>query len=320
VLRLIALRLLLLVPVLLGATVVVFVLAQLAPGDPTQTLLGPNATEAAREALRVKLGLNDPLIVQYGRWLWLALHGDLGNSIEMRVPVVQIVAERFVNTLILGLVSGLIGLLVGVTVGVVSAVKKDSVFDRLSLFVSLLGVSLPGYWLSVVLIYVFSVDLDWFPTGQMYSSTGERGLVDLLHHLVLPTLAAFVVPAALIARFARTCMLEVIAQDFATGLRAKGLPERRVLYQHVLRNALPPIVNMSGIQIAYQILGQMLFIEVVFSWPGIGFQIFSAVASRDYPVMAGIVLLASTVFVLANLLMDVVSNLLTPRVRRGEVA
>jgi len=318
-LRLILMRLLFLAPVLIGATVIVFVLIRLAPGDPTQTLLGPNATEAAREALRSELGLNDPLHIQYGKWLWHAVQGDLGNSIEMQVPVLGIVLERFANTLILGLASGFVGLVVGISVGILSAIWKNSVFDRAALFISMLGVSLPSYWLSVVLIYVFAVKLGWLPTGEMYAVIGDRSLGDLLVHLLLPAGSAFVIPAALIARFTRTLVLEFIGQDFVTGLRAKGLPEWRVL-NHVLRNAMPQIIGMAGVQIAYQILGQMLFIEVVFSWPGIGFQIFSAVASRDFPVIAGIVLLASLVFIFVNLMIEIVAIMLTPRARLGESA
>jgi peptide/nickel transport system permease protein len=313
-LRFVALRLLFVVPVLIGATIVVFVLIRMTPGDPTQVLLGPNATEAAREALRVELGLDQPIYVQYGKWLLLALRGDLGTSIEMQTPVIRVVLERFGNTLILGGFSSVIGLIVGIAGGVFSAMWKNSIFDRITLFLSVLAVSIPGYWLSVVLIYFFAVRLGWFPTGQMYSVTGDRGVADLFWHLALPALAALVVPAALITRFARTAMLEVINQDFATGLRAKGLPEWRV-YLHIFRNAMPPIVSMSGIQIGYQVLGQMLFIEIVFSWPGIGFQIYSAVGSRDYPMLAGIVLLSSLVFILINLGMEVLSTLLTPRMR-----
>lgn len=316
-LRFLFFRSLFLVPTLIGTTIVVFVLLRLTPGDPTQTLLGPNPTEAAREAIRIALGLNDPLYVQYWKWLWLALQGDLGTSIEMRVPVIEVVTERFKNTLILGGISGVLGLVIGVAAGVVSAVKKNSLFDRFVLFASVLGVSMPGYWLSVVLIYLFSVKLGWLPTGQMYSVSGDRGMLDLLQHLVLPVIAAFVVPAALITRFARTAMLEVMGEDFIIGLRAKGLAERWILYHHVFRNALPPIVGMSGLQIGYQLLGQTLFIEIVFGWPGIGFQTFNAVASRDYPTIAGIVLVASLVFIVINLLMDILANLLTPRLRLG---
>lgn len=312
-LRYIALRLLFLVPVLIGATIVVFVLVRLTPGDPTQTLLGPNATEEAREALRQKLGLLDPLYVQYGNWLGLALAGDLGISIEMQSPVIEVALERFKNTLILGGASGLLGILLGIAAGVISAVRQNSWFDRSVLFISIFGISLPAYWLSVVLIYLFAVKLGWFPTGQMYSVRGDQGLGDLLWHMVLPVMAGFVVPAALIGRFGRTAMLEVLGRDFLTGLRAKGMPEWRVLYQHAFRNALPPIVSMSGLQIGYQLLGQMLFIEIVFGWPGIGFQIYNAVGARDYPMIAGIVLLATVVFVLINLLVDVCSAMLDPR-------
>ena len=312
-LRYVAHRLLFLAPVLIGATIVVFVLVRLAPGDPTQTLLGPNATEEAREALRLKLGLLDPLYAQYWNWLRLALQGDLGISIEMQSPVLHVAIERFKNTLILGGASGLLGLVLGIAVGVVSAVRQNGWFDRSVLFVSIFGISLPSYWLSVVLIYLFAVKLGWFPTGQMYSVRGDQDLLDLLWHLVLPMLAGFVVPAALIARFARTAMLEVLGRDFLTGLRAKGMPEWRVLYHHAFRNALPPIVSMSGLQIGYQLLGQMLFIEIVFGWPGIGFQIYNAVGARDYPMIAGIVLLATVVFVLINLLVDICSAMLDPR-------
>ena len=210
-------------------------------------------------------------------------------------------------------------MLVGVVAGVASALLKDGVFDRFTLYACMLGVSLPGYWLSIVLIYVFAVRLGWFPTGQMYDAGGERTISDLLYHLVLPAAAAVVVPAALVTRFTRTSVLEFVGLDFVTGLKSRGLSEWRVLL-HVLRNATPPIVGMSALQLAYQILGQMLFIEIVFSWPGIGFQIFSAVASRDFPVIAGIVLLASVVFILVNLFAEVMTTLLTPRIRLGEAS
>ena len=206
---------------------IVFVLVRLAPGDPTQTLLGPNASETTREALRSQLGLNDPLYVQYAKWLWLVLQGDLGKSIEMHTPVTGLVRERFGSTLILGLSSGALGLLVGVVAGVASALLKDGVFDRFTLYACMLGVSLPGYWLSIVLIYVFAVRLGWFPTGQMYDAGGERTISDLLYHLVLPAAAAVVVPAALVTRFTRTSVLEFVGLDFVTGLKSRGLSEWR---------------------------------------------------------------------------------------------
>jgi peptide/nickel transport system permease protein len=314
-LRFIVLRALLLVPVLVGASLVVFILITLAPGDPTATLLGPNASDEAREALRERLGLNDPLNVQYGNWLALVVQGDLGTSIEMQAPVLDVAIEKFLNTLILGAAGAILGCFLGIAAGVISAVHQNSLVDRFILLASIFGISMPPYWLSIVFIYGFAVHLGWFPTGQMYSVGGDQGLLDLLWHLALPAIAAAVVPATIMARVSRTAMLEVMRQDFITGLRAKGLPERAVLYRHAFRNALPPIVSMTGLQVGYLLLGSALFVEIVFTWPGLGLQTYNAIGARDFPMIAGIVLVSTLIFVIMNLIVDVCCAWLDPRVR-----
>jgi peptide/nickel transport system permease protein len=301
-----------LVPVLLASTGVVFLLTRLVPGDPTTTLLGPSASESAREALRDQLALSEPLHVQYVKWLGALLHGDLGMSISLGSPVLGVVGEAFKNTLILGLASGLVGVVIGVATGIVCAIRRNSLLDRFVLVGSLFGLSMPAYWLSLVLIYVFAVKTGWFPTGQMHSLSGSGGLGDLLWHLVLPAVAAAVAPAAVISRVARAAMLEVISQDFLTALRAKGLSERRILYSHAVRNALPTIVTMSGLQIGYLLLGSALFVEMIFEWPGIGRATYDAVTARDFPLVSGVVLISTVVFVVINLFTDLLFTILSP--------
>jgi peptide/nickel transport system permease protein len=308
-------RLLMVVPVVLGATLAVFLLTQLAPGDPTSTLLGPNASDSAREELRHSLGLDDPLQEQYVHYLGKLAHGDLGQSIEMRAPVLEVVQDKFSSTLVLGVTAGVAAIVGGIALGVLSAVRQGSILDRATTVGSLFLMSMPAYWLSIVLIYLFAVRLGWFPTGQMYSITGDRGLSDLIWHLVLPATAAAVAPLTIIARVTRSALLEVVRADFLLALRARGVPERVVMLRHALRNALPNIVTMSGLQFGYLLLGSALFVEIVFNWPGIGLQTYNAVASRDFPMIAGVVIISAVVFTLINLLVDLLTAALDPRAR-----
>jgi peptide/nickel transport system permease protein len=310
-LRFVFLRLALLIPVLWGALTIVFFLTKLAPGDPTAILLGPNASEAAREALRVKLGLSEPLGVQYLTWLALVARGDLGNSITLREPVVGLLVTRFANTAILGLSSAIIGVGGGLLLGVLSAVRRGSLLDRFVFLTTLFGISMPSFWLSLVMIYALAVEARLFPTGQMHSP-GRSDPADLAWHLILPAFTASLATAAIMTRLTRAALLDVLGQDFLIALRAKGLSQIAV-YRHALRNALPLVVSMGGLQIGYLLLGSALFVEIVFGWPGLGLLTYDAVLARDLPLITGVVLLSTTVFVILNLAVDLVTAALDPR-------
>jgi peptide/nickel transport system permease protein len=307
-------RLLFLIPVLLGGTGVVFVLIQLAPGDPIDVLMGVYSSPEARAALREKYGLNDPAHVQYFRWLWLVLQGDWGTSIQQRVPVLPLVIEKFWITLLLTGAAGLFAAVVGIAAGVISAVRQNTWIDRLVLVVSVFALSMPAYWLGLLFVFVFSVQLGWLPTGGMRSFIAEKTTLDVIEHMIMPGIVAGLTPAAIIARVARTAMLEVMRLDFMTALRAKGLSESAIIMRHALRNAAPTIVSMTGLQIGYLILGAALFVEIIFSWPGLGLEIYKSVIGRDMPMMLGLVLFSTCIFVLLNLLVDIVYRIINPRV------
>lgn len=308
-------RMLFLIPVLLGGSGVVFILIQFAPGDPIDVLLGVYAAPEARAALREKYGLNDPAYVQYFRWLGLVLQGDWGVSIQQRVPVLTLVIEKFWITLLLTGAAGAFAVIVGVGAGVLSAVKQNTWIDRTILIVSVFALSMPAYWLGLLFIFVFSVQLGWLPTGGIRSFIAEKTTMDVIEHMIMPGIVAGLTPAAIIARVARAAMLEVMRLDFMTALRAKGLPEGAVIMRHALRNAMPTIVSMTGLQIGYLILGAALFVEIIFSWPGLGLEIYKSVVGRDMPMMLGLVLFSTFVFVVLNLLVDIVYRIINPRVR-----
>ncbi|MFN8523206.1 MAG: ABC transporter permease [Chloroflexota bacterium] len=302
------------IPVLLGVSVVIFLLMKLIPGDAAQVLAGPSATRDEVEMIREDLGLNEPLHVQYGRWLARAVRGDLGRSIELRAPVTVMVLERFKNTAVLAGASMLLAVAVGVTAGVISATRPLSAFDRLAMIGALFGNSMPTFWLGLVLILVFSLGLRMFPSNGMYDIREAGGLPDLLHHLVLPSITLAGVSAAILARVTRSSMLEVINREYVTTARAKGLNDRHVIWGHALKNALLPVVTVMGVQMGY-LLGGSILVETVFSWPGLGLQLFRAIGSRDLPLVQGGVMLVSVVFVFLNLAVDVLYAFLDPRVR-----
>ena len=308
-------RALYLIPVLIGGSAIVFTLIHLAPGDPIDFLMGVYASPQARAALRAKYGLNDPLVVQYVRWLGLVLQGDWGNSIQQRVPVLPLVLEKFWITLLLTGAAGGFATIVGVSAGIISAVRQNSWIDRSILVVSVFAVSMPPYWLGLIGIFIFSVQLHWLPTGGLHTFTGEKTTLDLVKHLIMPAVVAGLTPAAIIARVARSAMLEVLKLDFMTALRAKGLSEGAIILRHALRNAMPTIVSMTGLQIGYLILGAALFVEIIFSWPGLGLEIYKSVIGRDMPMMLGLVLFSTIVFVVLNLIVDIIYRIINPRAR-----
>ncbi|MCC6173941.1 MAG: ABC transporter permease [Chloroflexi bacterium] len=307
-------RLLAAIPVLFGVSLVIFLLMKLIPGDAAQVLAGPSATRDEVELIREDLGLNEPLHVQYGKWLARAVRGDLGRSIELRAPVTTMVLERFKNTLILASTSMVLAVVVGVTAGVVSATRPRSAFDRLAMVGALFGNSMPTFWLGLVLILVFALGLGWFPSNGMYDIRGRGGPFDLAYHLVLPSITLAGVSAAILARVTRSSMLEVINREYVTTARAKGLADRRVIWGHALKNAMLPVLTVMGVQMGY-LLGGSILVETVFSWPGLGLQLFRAISSRDLPLVQGGVMLVAAIFVFLNLAIDLLYAFFDPRVR-----
>ena len=307
-------RLLLLVPVLLGVSVVVFLVLHLAPGDPAEIMLGPQATQEDVSRLRVDLGLDEPLPLQYVRWMAHVLQGDLGRSIRMRQPVLGEVLIRFRATLLLTATALLLSTVGGITLGVLSAARPHSIVDRLSTVGSIFGASMPSFWLGLVLMVCFSLWLGWLPASGMYGAHGAGGLVDLLSHLALPAITLAAASMTIIARLTRSTMLDILRQDFVRTARAKGLSERSVVWGHAFKNSLIPLITVAGIQIGY-LLGGAVVTEEVFTLPGVGRLLLGAVVQRDYPLVQGIILLTAITYVFANLLVDVSYGFLNPRIR-----
>jgi len=301
-------------PVLFGVSVVIFFLMHMIPGDITAALLGPMATETAKEQLRHALGLDQPLLVQYVKWLGTVLSGDFGKSIATSLPVSHLVLPKFGNTVILAAASLVLSLAIGFGVGVFAAAHAGSTFDRATMSITLVFGSIPPYWLGLVLVMIFALSLRWLPTTGMYDIIDPGGFRDLLRHLVLPAVATAAAPAAIITRMVRTSMVEILAQDYVRVARAKGIPRRVILWRHVLRNALPPIATITGLQLGY-LLGGALFTEVVFAWPGLGYQLDSSIVARDVPVVQAAVMLIALIFVLVNLAVDMLNAVIDPRIR-----
>jgi ABC-type dipeptide/oligopeptide/nickel transport system permease component len=310
-------RLIALIPVLIGISFIAFFLLQLVPGDPALALLGPMARPEDLAALRTALGLDQPILVQYLRWMGRVLQGDLGVSIQLRSPVLPILIERFGNTLILTVAAVLISTVIGVAAGVISATRQFSFFDRASMIFALFGNSMPAFWLGLMAILIFSLNLGWFPAAGMWPITGPRTIWTLLHHLTLPAVTLGIAAAAVTARITRSSMLEVIRQDYVRTARAKGLQERTVVLGHALKNALLPVLTVVGVQFGF-LLGGAVLTETVFSWPGIGLALYNAISVRDFPMVQGGVLLVATAFVLVNLGVDLLYALIDPRIEYSE--
>jgi len=307
-------RLLLLVPVLLGVSIVVFLVLHLSPGDPAEIMLGPQATAEDVAGLRAALGLDQPLPIQYAHWMAHVLQGDLGRSIRMRQPVLGEVLTRFRATLLLTVTALLLSTLGGITLGVISATWPHSVVDRLSTLGSIFGASMPSFWLGLVLMVCFSLWLGWLPASGMYGAHGAGSVADLLSHLVLPAVTLAAASMTIIARLTRSTMLDILRQDFVRTARAKGLVERAVVLRHALRNALIPTVTVVGVQAGY-LLGGAIFTETVFAWPGVGTLMVQGILARDFPLVQGCVLIVALVFVLFNLAVDLLYAMLDPRIR-----
>jgi peptide/nickel transport system permease protein len=307
-------RLLLLVPVLLGVSVIIFMVLHLAPGDPAEIMLGSQATQADLERLRAELGLTEPLYAQYVHWLGLVARGDLGRSIWMKRPVLAEVLGRFKATLVLTGAALVLSTAGGLALGIVSAVRPNSLLDRLSAVASLFGASMPVFWLGIVLMVIFALWLGWLPASGMFAPYGGGDLKDLLVHLALPACTLAAASVTIIARLTRSTMLETLGQDYIRTARAKGVVERAVVLRHGLKNALIPIVTVVGVQAGY-LLGGAVLTETVFAWPGVGTLMVQGILARDFPLVQGCVLVVALSFVVINLVVDLLYAWLDPRIR-----
>lgn len=288
-----------------------FVLTRMIPGNPARTMLGPQASAEDVEKLEKELGLDKSKGEQYVMYMKQILKGDFGRSYSYNKDVVDLIAERVPNTLIITLTSLLIALVLGMIVGIVSAVKQYSILDYIFMVLALVGVSMPIFWLGLMLVLVFSVNLGWLPALGMGSMA--NGLWDVISHMILPCFCLATIPMATFARITRSSMLDVVNSDSVKALRARGLKEGVVIWKHALKNALPPIVTVLGLQLASAFTGAILT-ESIFSWPGMGTMIVSAIDNRDYSLIQGVVLFIAVVFVVINLIVDIVYTLINPKV------
>lgn len=296
---------------LLGVSVVVFSLMHLVPGDPVRTALGTRFDQATYEALRSRAGLDQPVAVQYVDWLGRAVTGDLGVSFRSGRPVTEALAQRLPATIGLALASLVVALVIAIPAGIVSAVRQGTWLDYVTSAFSQVGVSIPDFWYGIMLILLFALTLGWLPPSGYEPLTEDP--LGWLRHVILPAVTAGVVTGAILTRFTRSSVLEAMNADHVRLARAKGLPERTILREHVLRNAWIPIVTVTGLQLA-TLLGGIVVVEVVFAWPGLGRLALDAVLTRDYPVMQGAVLVIAAGFLVINLLVDLLYARLDPRI------
>jgi len=325
-------RLLALIPILIGVAVIVFLIVHLIPGDPAQTMLGERATDEALQRLREQMGLNDPLLVQFWRYVKDLLRGDLGRSIMSNNPVSAELAQRFPATLELSFFAMIFAVVVGIPAGIFASINQNSWFDNLSMLIALMGVSMPIFWLGLMFIWLFAVELGWFPPSSRIGvgldftpitnlyvidsiiQLNFNALKDILHHLVLPAVALGTIPMAIIARMTRSSMLEVLRKDFIRTAYAKGLKRKIVIFKHALKNAMVPIITVVGLQFGV-LLGGAVMTETIFSWPGLGKYLVDAIYARDFPIVQGGILFFAGVFVIVNLIVDLSYALVDPRIQ-----
>jgi peptide/nickel transport system permease protein len=324
-------RTLIVIPTLLGVTIIVFLMLRITPGDPAELLLGERATPTALDAMREYLGLKKPLYLQYGMFIKRVVRFDLGETIWSREKVSKEIKDRFPATIELAIMAMSISCILGIILGIISATRQYSWFDYLSMVTSLFGVSMPVFWLGLMLMLVFSLSLGWFPMSGRIGVETElevitnfyvldsiltrnwEALKDVLLHLALPALALSTIPLAIIARMTRSSMLEVLRQDYIRTAKAKGLSQAKIVLKHALRNGLIPVITVVGLQFGI-LMGGAILTETVFAWPGIGKWIFEGVVKRDYMVIQGGTLLVATTFVIVNLIVDVLYAVINPRI------
>jgi len=324
-------RIVVLVPTLLGVSIIVFLMLYLTPGDPAEMLMGERASPEALQEIREHLGLNKPLYEQYGLFLKQLMQGDLGETIWTRQKVWIEVKQRFPATIELSLMALLISCVAGITLGIISASKQYSIFDYISMLGALAGVSMPIFWLGLVFMLIFALNLGWLPMSGRLSVGVELhtitnlyfldaiitrnwpALRDALWHIIMPAVTLSTIPTAIVARMTRSAMLEVLRQDYIRTARAKGLSQFIVIFKHALRNALIPVVTTIGLQFGV-LLGGAILTETIFAWPGVGKWMYDAVMQRDYMVIRSGTLFIATIFVLINLCVDVLYAVINPRI------
>lgn len=324
-------RILILVPTLLGMSVIVFLMLHLTPGDPAELLLGERATDEALQEIREHLGLNEPLYVQYGMFIKRLMKGDLGETIWTRQKVWTEVKQRFPATIELAVAALCIACFFGIILGIISATKQYSIFDYISMLGALTGVSMPIFWLGLVFMLIFSLNLGWLPLSARLSVDVDLQIItniytidailtrnwvalkDVLWHLIMPAVTLSTIPMAIIARMTRSAMLEVLRQDYIKTAKAKGLSQFKVVYKHGLRNALIPVITTIGLQFGVT-LGGAILTESIFAWPGVGKWMYDAVMQRDYMVIQGGTLFIATLFILINLCVDILYAIINPRI------
>jgi peptide/nickel transport system permease protein len=307
-------RLLFGIPTLLGVTIIVFSLLHLSPGDPVSAMVPADAPQELVDMIKRQMGLDQPLPVQYWRWLRRVVQGDLGNSLATRRPVLGEIRGALSNTFVLAISAAIAGFTLGVGLGTIAAFFQGRWLDKAASATAISGVSLPHYWVGIVLIIIFSVELNWLPAMGMQETQGETSLWSLLRHMILPAISLSLIPMGVVMRMVRTSILEILNQEFVLTLRAKGLWSRTIT-RHVMKNAAPPVLTLMGLQFGY-LLGGSVLVETVFSWPGSGYLLNLAIFQRDIPMLQGIILVLATFFVLLNLLVDILHSVIDPRIRR----
>lgn len=325
-------RLLMLIPVLIGMTIITFSIVHLIPGNPAQVILGEAATQSAIEQLEANLGLNKPYAVQYGIYMMDLLQGDLGMSLRTKAPIVKEIWPYIAATFELTFFAMIFAIVIGVNAGIISAWKQNSWFDFLAMLVALIGVSMPVFWLALMEQWVFAQELGWLPAhGRQNNRDPIEAItyfyvldslihldfsrtITILKHLILPSIALGTIPMAIIARMTRSSMLEVMQSDYIRTVRAKGSGQFLVIYKHALKNAIIPVLTVIGLQTGV-LLGGAILTETIFSWPGVGRYIFDAISYRDYPVIQSGILVVAFIFVMINLIVDILYTYIDPRIK-----
>lgn len=302
--RYIAKRLVMLIPVVIGVTFLVFFILNLSPGDTAAMIAGEGADAETIEATRKDLGLDQPVIVQYGKYMWNLIHGDMGQSYKTKRDVFPTLMAAFPNTAKLAFWSILVAVAIALPIGIISATRQYSMVDNVGMVAALLGVATPNFWLGLMLIILFSLNLGWLPSGGMGT----------WKNYIMPAITLGTGDAALITRMTRSSMLEVVRQDYIRTARAKGVPEKKVVLKHALRNALIPVVTVIGLQFG-SLLGGATLTETVFAWPGVGRTIVDAIKSKDTPIVMGGIVLLTITFSVVNLLVDILYAFIDPRIK-----
>jgi peptide/nickel transport system permease protein len=313
-LRFVSRRLLISIPTIVGVTIVVFITIKIIPGSPVAELAGLNSTAATRAALTARLGLNSPLPVQYFDWIWSTLRGNFGTSITQQTAVRPLVFSALGNTMILAGAGAVVAFVGGGLLGMWGGLRHRRKDGKVATGISAIFVAAPQYTVALVLLVVLTVNTTLFPSGGMYNATGGGGLPTLLDHLVLPAIAVGLAPMGVIARIFRSSLIDVMNQEFVTSLRARGLSRRTVL-RHAIHNTLPSLFTVAGLQIGF-LLGGALFVEILFTWPGLGQLVYASVTARDYPTIEACSLVLAIAFVLLNVVIDTGHALVDPRVRQ----